>query len=239
MAGPEAGPETSGSNPDVGLLYDINGIAKDAPHWADRIVSFVGEYGLLLAMVLLVLWCWRSVRRREDAEVAVAGLVWAPLAAGVAVLINIPIREFVERPRPFKDHLGLEVLVKGKTDFSFVSDHATLAMALGVGLFVANRKFGLIGIGLALVEGFCRVYMGVHYPTDVVGGFALGTAVALLLAPLAMALLTPLTKAVSRSARVGRLVRARTSDSVVQGAVGLPGPRTEPSAESGENDLAA
>ncbi len=87
----------------------------------------------------------------------------------------------MERPRPFVDHQGLDVLIGGKTDFSFVSDHATLTMAIGVGLFVANRRFGLAGIGIALLEGFCRVYMGVHYPTDVIGGFALGTAVALLL----------------------------------------------------------
>ena len=45
-----AGLAASGSNPDVDLLYDINGLAKDAPHWLDRTVEFVGEYGLLLAM---------------------------------------------------------------------------------------------------------------------------------------------------------------------------------------------
>lgn len=145
----------------------------------------------------------------EDSVTAVTGIVWAPLAAGIALLVNIPIRGFVERPRPFRDHQGLDVLVSGKNDFSFVSDHATMAMALAVGLFVANRKFGFAAIALALVEGFCRVYMGVHYPTDVIGGFALGTATALLLAPLAMALLTPVVTAVSRSERVGRLVRSR------------------------------
>lgn len=201
----------SGSNPDVDLLYDINGLAKDAPNWFDRIVEFVGEYGLLLAMVLLILWCWWSVRRRggEHAAPSVAALLWAPLAAGLAVLVNVPIRGFVERPRPFVDHRGLDVLVSGKTDFSFVSDHATITMALGVGLFVANRRFGLAGIGLALLEGFCRVYMGVHYPTDVIGGFALGTAVVLLLSPPATALLTPLMRAVERSPRAGWIVRRR------------------------------
>ncbi|MEV3990723.1 phosphatase PAP2 family protein [Streptomyces sp. NPDC049837] len=207
-----AGLASDGSNPDVGLLYDINGLAKDAPSWFDRVMEFTGEYGIMLAMVLVVLWCWWSVRRHgsaEDSIAAVAGLVWAPLAAGIALLVNIPIRGFVERPRPFRDHQGLEVLVQGKTDFSFVSDHATMAMAIGVGVFVANRRFGLAAIGLALVEGFCRVYMGVHYPTDVVGGFALGTAVALLLAPVALALLTPLVSAVARSGRAGRLVRSR------------------------------
>ncbi|MDT0463450.1 phosphatase PAP2 family protein [Streptomyces gibsoniae] len=231
-----AGLAESGSNPDVDLLYDINGLAKEAPHWFDRAMSFVGEYGLLLAMVLLILWCWWNVRRRggADAAAGVAALVWAPLAAGVAVLVNVPIRGFVERPRPFVDHQGLDVLATGKTDYSFVSDHATLTMAAAVGLFIAHRKFGLAGLGLALLEGFCRVFMGVHYPTDVVGGFALGTAVALLLSPLAMALLTPLTKAIEASPRAGLLIRARGARAAQ--AV-IPGARTEQTAE--ERDLAA
>lgn len=69
-----AGLAESGSNPDVELLYDINGLAKDAPHWFDRVMEFVGEYGLLFAIVLLVLWCWWGVRRRggEDAAPNVA-----------------------------------------------------------------------------------------------------------------------------------------------------------------------
>jgi undecaprenyl-diphosphatase len=220
--------ESSGSNPDVELLYDINGLAKDAPHWFDRLMEFIGEYGLLFAMMLLVLWCWWGVRRRggEGAAPSVAALVWAPLAAGVAVLVNVPIRGFVERPRPFVDHDGLEVLVDGKDDFSFVSDHATLTMAIAVALFVANRRFGLIGIGLALLEGFCRVYMGVHYPTDVVGGFALGTAVALLLSPVAMALLTPVVRAVEKSPRLGWLVRDRRRADMASGtSADVPGER--------------
>ncbi|MGW2558514.1 phosphatase PAP2 family protein [Streptomyces sp. NPDC001514] len=238
----------SGSNPDVGLLHDINGLARSAPAWFDRVMAFVGEYGIMLAMVLVVLWCWWSVRRRgteEESVAAMAGLVWAPLAAGLALLVNIPIRGFVERPRPFLDHEGIEVLVGGKTDFSFVSDHATMAMALGVGLFVAHRRFGLAAIGLALAEGFCRVYMGVHYPTDVVGGFALGTAVTLLLAPLALALLTPLLSTVARSGRASRLVRSRRAPGL--GEDGREHRPHEPldfaeprqGAEPGEKDLAA
>ncbi|MFQ6141452.1 phosphatase PAP2 family protein [Streptomyces seoulensis] len=233
-----AGLAESGSNPDVDLLYDINGLAKDAPHWFDRAVEYVGEYGLLLASVLLVVWCWWSVRRRggENAAGSVAALVWAPLAAGIAVLVNVPIRGFVERPRPFRDHQGLDVLVAGKTDFSFVSDHATITMAMGVALFVANRRFGLAGIAVALLEGFCRVYMGVHYPTDVVGGFALGTAVALLLSPMATALLTPVVKAVEGTAWGAWLVRGRGqrgAEAVVAEA------RGEERASVEERDLAA
>ncbi|GHI43815.1 phosphatase PAP2 family protein [Streptomyces violascens] len=233
-----AGLAFEGANPDVSLLYDINGLAKDAPSWLDRAMAFVGEYGILLGLVLVVLWCWWSVRRGEDrqsAVVSVAGIVWAPLAAGIAVLVNIPSaaswngRGPSSTTRPGRAG-------RRKSDFSFrerprhpCDGHRPPDS------FVANRKFGLIALGLALLEGFCRVYMGVHYPTDVVGGFALGTAVALLLAPLAQMLLTPVVAAVARSPRLGRLVHSRKALTVVPAAAG--GAVEYP--ESEERDLAA
>ncbi|MGW1793021.1 phosphatase PAP2 family protein [Streptomyces tubercidicus] len=217
-----AGLAFEGPNPDVDVLDGVNGLAKDAPHWVNKAMEYIGEYGIIAGLGVLCLIAWWSARRRPGAPAAVAGLVWAPLAAGIALLANIPIRSFVERPRPFKDHAGLEVLIPGKSDFSFVSDHATLTMAVGVGLFIAHRKFGLLGILLALAEGFCRVYMGVHYPTDVIGGFALGTAVALLLAPPAQAMLVPLTTAISRS-KLAWLVCAPGAGADVDGQAGQDG----------------
>ncbi|MET9292146.1 phosphatase PAP2 family protein [Streptomyces sp. NPDC003077] len=236
-----AGLALDGSNPDVDVLGGINGLAKDAPHWINRVMEYLGEYGIIAALAILCLIAWWAARKRPDAPVAVAGLVWAPLAAGIALLVNIPIRAFVERPRPFKEHAGLEVLIPGKTDFSFVSDHATLTMAVAVGLFIAHRKIGLVGLGLALLEGFCRVYMGVHYPTDVIGGFALGTAVALLLAPLAQAALVPLTEAVGRS-RAAALVRAPGAAEEPEqgpGPVVPAGSAVPPRAGERDSDLAA
>ncbi|MFD5427777.1 phosphatase PAP2 family protein [Streptomyces sp. NPDC127084] len=207
-----AGLGREGTNPDVSLLQDINGLARSAPPWFNRAMEFAGEYGIIIALVLLMLWCCWTVRRLGDERESVsalAALVWTPFAAGAALLVNMPIRDFVERPRPFAEHQGIQVLARGETGFSFVSDHATLAMALGVGLFMAHRRIGFAAIGLALVEGYCRVYLGGHYPTDVVGGFALGTAVTLLFAPLALALLTPPLTALARSRRARRLVRSR------------------------------
>ncbi|MER7762051.1 phosphatase PAP2 family protein [Streptomyces sp. NPDC097619] len=230
---------TGGPNPDVSLLQGINGLTAHTPAWLDRAVALAGEYGILLALVLLVLWCWRGIRRQGGgaAVESLAGLVWTPLAAGIALLVNMPLREFVGRRRPFEQHEGLEVLLPGQSGHSFVSDHATLAMALAVGIFLAHRRLGLIGIGLALLEGFCRVYSGVHYPTDVIGGLALGTAVVLLLAPLAMALLTPLVRALARSPRLGRLVRSRRSLQPL--VLDLPRPGADRTEGFGDRDLAA
>lgn len=229
-------------NPDVGLLYGINGLAASAPTWVDHATEYIGEYGIVIALLLLAGWAWwHAARRREtreDAVTAVAGLVWAPLAAAVALLVNIPIRAFVARPRPFVEHKGLDVLVRGKHDFSFVSDHATMTMALGVGIFMVNRRYGLISIALAVAEGFCRVYMGVHYPTDVIGGLALGTAVVLLLAPPAGWLLTPVIHAGATSGRVGALVWAGPRVAA-EGRTAAQVPDGAGSRKGGDRDLAA
>ena len=204
-----ATPLADTGNPDLGLLYAVNGLAKSSPPWLDALVSWIGEYGILLGLAALCLTGWLQARRRPDAPAAVAGLLWAPLAVAAAELANLPISSIVDRPRPFVDHTGLDVLVAGKEGtHSFVSDHSTMSMGIAVALFLVNRRLGWIAGGLALLQGFCRMFMGVHYPTDVIGGFALATAVVLLLAPIAMAVLVPLCHALTRTAVAPLIVAA-------------------------------
>jgi undecaprenyl-diphosphatase len=178
-------------NPDISMLRDINDIARHAPGGVNRAVEFAGEYGLLALLALLAGWCWwRTARRSAEPAAAVAGVAWAALAAVTALLLDFPVRSLVERPRPYEEHDGLDVLVHGSHGYSFASDRVAVAAALTVGLFLVSRVYGAVAFLLTVAEGFTQVYLGVHYPTDVVGGFALGAATALLLAPLALALLT-------------------------------------------------
>ncbi|NEC92802.1 hypothetical protein G3I71_45305, partial [Streptomyces sp. SID12501] len=97
-----AGLTSGGPNVDVGLLYEVNGLARHVPEGVDRAVGLLAEYGLPLALVLLVLWCWHGARNQDEATAveSFAALVWAPLAAALALVVNVPLREFVARPRP-------------------------------------------------------------------------------------------------------------------------------------------
>ncbi|BAJ30133.1 MULTISPECIES: phosphatase PAP2 family protein [Kitasatospora] len=200
---------TGSGDPDLGLLKAVNGLAADAPGWLDSLVAWTAEYGILLGLAAIGLTAWLTARRRPDAPVAVAGVLWAPLAVAIAELANLPVSRLVDRPRPFVTHPELDVLVPGKEDtLSFVSDHSAMSMGIAVALFLVNRRLGLAAGALALLQGFCRLFVGVHYPTDVLGGYALATAVVLLLAPIAMAVLVPLCHALSRTA-LRPLVAAR------------------------------
>ncbi|WP_435132593.1 phosphatase PAP2 family protein [Actinacidiphila sp. bgisy144] len=194
-------------NPDVSLLREVNGLSGHTPHGVDRAVEWIGGYGLVALAFVLALWCWwRVARRAEDAPAAVAGVLWSGLAAGAATLLDLPIRALVQRPRPYVDHDGLRVLVHDG-GYSFVSVRSAVIAAVAVGLFTVDRRFGAIALLAALAEGFCDIYVGTYYPTDVVGGFALGAATALLLTAPALALLTALTTRLSRG-RAAPLVRA-------------------------------
>ncbi|MEU9130216.1 phosphatase PAP2 family protein [Kitasatospora sp. NPDC048540] len=194
-------------DPDLDLLRVVNGLAVASPDWLTGLVSWVGEYGILLGLAAVLLTAWLQARRSPGAPVAVAGLLWAPLSVALAELANLPISAIVDRPRPFVDHPELDVLVEGKEGtLSFVSDHSAMSMGIAVALMLVNRRLGLVAGVLALLQGFCRMYMGVHYPTDVIGGYALATAVVLLLAPIAMAVLVPLCHAVARTAAAPLIV---------------------------------
>jgi undecaprenyl-diphosphatase len=242
-------------NPDISLLRDINGLARQAPHGVDRGVEILGEYGLVALCLLLAGWCWWRVARRApraEAPVAVAGVAWAVAAGAVALLLAVPVRALVQRPRPYTEHDGLDVLIRPGHHFSFVSDHAALTAAVAVGLFMVSRGWGTVAIVLALAEGFTRVYLGVQYPTDVIGGFALGAATALLLAPLGLALFTALARRVAGTRAASLVHAARAGSGAGGGAAAAsgsaaasaaasaatpPGAAARPSAA--DNDLAA
>ncbi|MGC0418491.1 phosphatase PAP2 family protein [Embleya sp. AB8] len=189
--------ESTDDNLDIEVLRDVNGLTEHTT-WAHGAMEFMGEYGMFGVLAVLALLAWWRARARVDHTAAMAGLVWAPLAALVAELANGPLRDWVDRPRPFLSHEGLHVLVQGKTDPSFASDHALTTMALAVGILLVDRRIGILAVLAAVFTGFARLYVGVHYPSDVLGGFALGALVALVGSMFVGRVLEPLVALVER-----------------------------------------
>lgn len=91
------------------------------------------------------------------------------------VLTNLIIKNWVARIRPYEVIDGLTLLVGKAHDYSFPSGHTGSAFALAVVIFmVMERKYGIIALALASLMGFSRLYVGIHYPSDVLGGIILG-----------------------------------------------------------------
>ena len=160
---------------DGSLFQTINRFAVRTG-WAHGFTRFYANDGIVLFAVLLVV-SFLLARSRSDLGGS-AGSLWAGAAALIALGIGQIIGNFVERARPYETIANVHVLVDKTTDFSFPSDHATVVGAVAVGLFFVDRWLGLAATTLAILMAFTRVYVGAHYPGDVLAGLALGGAVA-------------------------------------------------------------
>jgi undecaprenyl-diphosphatase len=162
---------------DTSLLHALNGLAFRHDGFEDPLSLYVGaSQALFVALLVLLVLVDRGTGWRRRAAIA-AGL-GAGLALGGAQIIS----RVVDRPRPFvADPRGVHVFARHAADASFPSDHATAAFAIAIAVLLRDRRWGLVVLALAAVLAAGRVALGVHYPSDVLGGAVLGGAVSLLL----------------------------------------------------------
>lgn len=104
------------------------------------------------------------------------------IAAGLALcflLGNLILKPLVARPRPCWLDAGVQLLIPMETDYSFPSGHTLASFAAATILSKRDRRFGYAAFPLAGLIGFSRLYLYVHFPSDVLFGAALGAAIGL------------------------------------------------------------
>jgi undecaprenyl-diphosphatase len=158
-------------------FQQINDFAKDTP-WLHAVISAYATYGVVLFAALLVVGCW--IARRSGHIRSMAAVACAVSATLLAVAVNQPIVNAAREARPYTTHHSILVLAQRSTDFSFPSDHAVMAGAVATGLWFVSRRLGIAASIAAVLMAFARVYIGAHYPQDVLAGLALGCLVAIL-----------------------------------------------------------
>jgi undecaprenyl-diphosphatase len=126
----------------------------------------------IVALLLLVPGPRRMLARR--AGVAAAACVV------VALLVAHVLATVIDRPRPFVAHAAtIHAFLAHAPDPSFPSEHATAAFAIATAVLLRLRVMGVVLLVLAAVLAAGRVFLGLHYPSDVLAGAVLGAGVAL------------------------------------------------------------
>ncbi len=160
---------------DRALYRLINGLA-DHTTWAHGAFKLYANAGIVVFAALLIAAYLDG--RRHNAHLGVAGAIWAGGAALAALGAGQLIGRAVDRLRPYETMTDVHVLIARTADFSFPSDHATVAGAVAAGLLMTNRRWGTVAAVAAGTMAFTRVYVGAHYPADVLAGLTLGAVVA-------------------------------------------------------------
>lgn len=149
-------------------LFLLINASESAPTIVVALARAIATWSVLLTFVLAAaLWIWGRSSRRG-----------ALLVGGVAVLLGLSSNFIISmawfHPRPFMVGLGHQLLPHA-SETSFPSDHATFILSFGLGLLLTCQRRG-VGLGvitLGFLTAWARVYLGVHFPNDMLGSLVI------------------------------------------------------------------
>ena len=125
------------------------------------------DYGIIAIVAAILLFVYPKTRK--------AGIAVGAALVINALLCNVMIKPLIARTRPYDLIEGLRILIPRQVDTSFPSGHTSASVAAAVAIFMTcDRKIGIPALVIAFLIAWSRLYVGVHFPTDVLGGILLG-----------------------------------------------------------------
>jgi undecaprenyl-diphosphatase len=203
-----------GARIDGSLFTSVTDVARDT-RWLNGPMEWWTNAGLGVFAILMIVGWWRA-RRADDRAMTLALAV--PVSIGVAFAFAEVVKKIVAEQRPCRSlpHAFIVEACPVPSDYAFPSGHTTTAAATVAALFLLDRRLSAIAAVFAVVEGFSRVYVGGHYPHDVIGaavfalpiGYATSRALGRFAVPLVARLragaLAPVLVASARGAHAAR-----------------------------------
>lgn len=152
------------------LIYNLS----HSLAFLNPIAIFFAEYAVfLLAFLMVILWFVKPQLRKT--------LLIAFISFVIAEILVKIVGVFISHPQPFVSLTNVIPLIDKEAGNSFPSDHAALAFSVCIALFIGSRtKSKFLYLILAFLISIARIWVGVHYPSDVIVAAILGTCVALL-----------------------------------------------------------
>lgn len=136
-----------------------------------KLLSVIGDAGAFWIVLTILLLIFRKTRR--------VGVYCAASMLLTFIVVNCAIKPIAARVRPYDQFPEISILVGRQVDFSFPSGHSANGFACAWALFrTTEKKYGVPALALAGCISFSRLYVGVHYPTDVLAGVAIGVLMA-------------------------------------------------------------
>lgn len=134
------------------------------------LITKLGNGGIIWIITAIAMLCSKKYRKYGI-------ILGAGLLAGL-IVGNVFLKNIVERPRPCWIDSSVQLLIAVPTDYSFPSGHTLSSVIAATILTLTNKKFGVIAIPLAVLIAFSRLYLFVHFPSDIIGAAFLGLFIA-------------------------------------------------------------
>jgi len=136
-----------------------------------KFITGLGDNGIIWIILTVVLLIVKKYRK--------AGLMSAAALLCSLIINNLLLKNIVARTRPYEVIAGLQRLLPAQVDYSFPSGHTGSSFAAAVIFYMyLPKKYGIPAMVLAVLIGFSRLYLGVHYVSDVLGGAFIGIIIA-------------------------------------------------------------
>ena len=151
------------------LLFIQEYIRHDWMDWFWKGITHLGDAGIFWILLTIVLLIPKKTRK--------AGLCMAIALILDLLITNCLLKNLVARTRPYDVANFTDLIVKKPKDYSFPSGHTAASFAAVTALFMSRKKLlGAISCVIAILIAFSRMYLYVHFPTDIIGGIVVGVA---------------------------------------------------------------